>query len=65
MDTHNTSRPMPEFDVLMSPAVDQLTTDPLVELNGITCVLICRVIINVHGYVLSAYLYVGVFIANM
>ena len=29
---------MPEYDVLMSPAVDQLTTDPLVELNGITYV---------------------------
>ena len=30
---------MPEFDILVSPAVDQLTTDPLVELNGITYVL--------------------------
>ena len=37
--THNARRPMPEFDVLMSPAVDQLTTDPLVELNGIMYVL--------------------------
>ena len=30
---------MPEFDVLMSPAVSQLTNDPLVELNGITYVV--------------------------
>ena len=37
--THNASRTQPEFDILMSPAVDQLTTDPLVELNGITYVL--------------------------
>ena len=37
--THNASRSQPEFDILMSPAVDQLTTDPLVELNGITYVL--------------------------
>ena len=37
--THSTSRTMPEFDILMSPVVDQLTTDPLVELDGITYVL--------------------------
>ena len=37
--THSTKRTMPEFDILMSPVVHQLTTDPLVELNGITYVL--------------------------
>jgi len=30
---------MPEFDVLMIPAVEQLTTDPLVELDGMMYVL--------------------------
>ena len=48
---------MPEFDVLMSPAVSQLTTDPLVELNGITYVVCINTVRLIQLIVIFMYIH--------